>query len=102
MRRGKRIYISGPISGMPNDNRYAFSQAYQQLADAGYTPLNPMDFTRNCTTWQQCMRRAIETMMKADGVALLEGHEKSKGSSIERALAFDLGITPKPLTEWLR
>lgn len=41
MSEKKRVYISGPMSGMENLNFPAFNGAESVLKSAGYTTLNP-------------------------------------------------------------
>lgn len=98
----KRIYLSGPMSGLPDYNRPAFFQAERQLIAAGYDVINP---ARNglpeSATWEQHMRRDIVMMMEADGVALLHGWHGSRGANIEDDLAVRLGIQSETIYWWL-
>lgn len=96
-----KIYIAGPISGMPNFNREAFSNAKKALVDLGYEPVNPMDYTSASMSYHACMRIAVGLMVGCDAVALLDGWEKSKGALIEYELAKTLKIPCKPLEVWL-
>lgn len=95
------IYICGPVTDMPKHNLPAFEDAANKLRDAGYRPLVPHYFVPKASTWVQAMKRSIETLLRADGVAMLDGHEHSKGAAIEMCLAFDLQMPVKPLDEWL-
>lgn len=38
-----RLYISGPMTDMPNHNYLAFNEAAKQLREAGYEVLNPAE-----------------------------------------------------------
>ena len=96
-----RVYVSGPVTGMPGLNRRAFERAAVQLEAAGHTPLVPHWFVPSDAGWQDAMRRSIETLVKCDGVALLPGWQDSKGAVIEFSLARDLGIPVRELVCWM-
>lgn len=94
-----RIYLSGPISGMPDLNRPAFAAAQEALEAAGYVVVNPLDVTQ-ATNWQQCMRDDIKALMDCEGVATLDGWEGSTGAVIEVELAMKLRMPVKPVKTW--
>jgi hypothetical protein len=98
----KRIYLSGPMSGLPDYNRPAFFEAERQLIAAGYAVISP---ARNglpeSATWQQHMRRNIAMLIEADGVALLPGWYGSRDAEIEDRLASELDIPSDNLGWWL-
>lgn len=96
-----RLYITGPVSGFDDLNYPAFGAARRQLAGAGYTALVPHDFIAADATWQQAMRRSLETLAKADGLACLPGWEKSNGATLEVEVAHRLGIPAMKVESWL-
>ena len=96
-----RIYVAGPVTGKPELNRTKFENAACWLTEAGHTPLVPHWFVPEDATWEQAMRRSIETLVKCDGVALLGGWRGSKGARIERSLALDLGMDVREMLEWM-
>lgn len=100
MKKGKRIYIAGPVSGLQGLNRTAFDTARERLQSLGYTPLIPHWFVPRDTTWKDAMRLSIETLVKCDGVALLDGWQESRGATLERDLAKQLGMEVKTVDEW--
>ena len=95
-----RIYIIGPVSGFDDLNMPAFEYAYKKLYEAGYKPLIPHDFISKDADWQKAMRRSIETMMKVDGIALLDGWRNSHGANLEWKLARALGIEIATVDSW--
>ena len=40
-----RIYVSGPMTGMPDNNIHAFRAAAERLRSQGHFVINPHDFT---------------------------------------------------------
>jgi hypothetical protein len=90
----KRIYISGPISNMPDLNRPAFARAAKMLQESGYEPVNPFDVCPEPASWEEAMRADIKALMDCDGIALLPGWEKSRGARLEKLNADALGIRP--------
>ena len=95
-----RLYVIGPVSGVPDDNRPAFLEAYNRLVHNGYSVLIPHDFVSANADWSLAMRRSIETMMKCDGLAVLEGSDKSHGAQLEYAIASKLGMPCHTVEEW--
>lgn len=97
-----RVYISGPVTGMPEDNHLMFSEAKTLLMQAGYDPVNPLEHWPNApgATWQECLRADMKLLMDCDGVALLPGHLDSRGSKLEALVAMELGLEVKLLEDW--
>jgi hypothetical protein len=97
-----KIYISGPISGMPDGNVPAFIQARAALRSLRYQVRIPFDnkLTHD-HTWEQHMRADIKMLMDCNAVCMLPGWENSRGANIERQLAVSLGMQVKTLAEWL-
>lgn len=95
-----RIYVAGPVTGMPDLNRRAFDEAADRLGAAGHTPLLPHWFVSPDASWSTAMRRCVETLVKCDGVALLPGWERSRGADVECSLAAAIGMPVMTLGEW--
>jgi hypothetical protein len=98
-RTQKTVYISGPMSGYPDLNFPAFFAKEDELIEAGYKVINPArlnppkpaDVSED-EYWQQCMKRDVVELMRADLIVLLKGWQKSRGAVIEYDLATNLGI----------
>lgn len=89
----KRIYIAGPMTGLPLFNYPAFNTAAQRLRAMGFEVENPAENPEpKCGTWLGYMRMAIRQLVTCDGVALLPGWRGSRGARIERWLAGMLGL----------
>ena len=50
-----RLYISGPVTGINDDNRLAFSWAQNRLMDAGYEPFIPHEIVEPDDTHETAM-----------------------------------------------
>lgn len=92
--RGATVYISGPITGMPDNNRLAFGAVAQRLRDRGMQAINPLDNgLPEGSPWQHHMRADITAMLThCDAVVLLPGFQHSKGAMAELFTAHLLGI----------
>lgn len=84
----KRVYISGPMSGKPNENRPLFDHVADRLEIAGYTVLNPARHPDGLEH-AEYMALARVDVKHADIVATLPGWKKSKGASQERLWAIE-------------
>lgn len=94
-----RVYLSGPMTGLPEFNYPAFAAATEALRAAGYTVFSPHEFLPNTNTVpsQADLRRAFAAYCKficeeADAVVVLAGWTKSKGATCEVALARNCGL----------
>lgn len=104
-----RIYVAGPMSGLPEFNYPAFYTAAAALRRKGHDVLNPADVDRLDTgtprgqrTWHWYMRRTLRMVLEADAIALLPGWENSRGATLEHKVAEALGLNIATLDEWLR
>ena len=96
------IYISGPMTGLPEFNYPAFHEAAQRLRNAGYTVFNPAEKTTPVSApWAQHMREDIRALMDCHGVATLSGWTASKGARLELSIARPLGFTVLSVEQWL-
>ncbi len=108
-----KIYLAGPMRGIPNFNFPAFDTATAMLRRAGFTVFSPAERDRaaygegiahnptgdenaaaqlGCTI-RECLAADTEWLCRhADGIALLPGWQGSKGACAERALALALGL----------
>jgi len=98
-----RLYIAGPMWGLPDFNYPAFFRAADQLASAGHDPINPArpEGRSGCRTWLDYIRASLRDLAYCDGVALLPGWANSRGALLERDIARGLDLPVKPLSEWL-
>lgn len=94
------VYIAGPMTGLPDHNFPAFNHAEAQLSDAGYRVLNPARHGSGEGTWADYMRHDLADVITADGIALLDGWQASKGATLEVQVANALGMFVGNLTFW--
>lgn len=88
----KKVFISGPMTGLPDFNRQAFFEAEKKLKGR-YQVLNParIKVVRG-KPYRYFMDKAVKLMLQADLICPLKGWEYSKGAFAERVLADALGI----------
>lgn len=98
----KRIYISGPMTGIPEYNYPAFDRAAIVLSEHGYEPVNPAEISRvlecefaemNLTPNRfDYLRRDIAELVKCNGIFMLPGWQDSEGAKLEHTVALACGI----------
>ena len=66
-------YISGPITGMRDLNRVAFSVAEAVIARRGFIPVNPHSVPCADHTWSGYMRADIAELVKCRRIYMLLG-----------------------------
>lgn len=101
-----KIYVSGPISGIPEANRSEFESAADLVrmagADAliphdvipGHEGACPQDTTRGTSghSWACHLRADLLAMLGCDGVVMVPGWEWSHGARLEHTVAAATGI----------
>ena len=97
-----KIYLSGPMTGLPDFNYPAFHAAAAALRDEGHIVYSPAEFLKPGETFEP--RRAFAMFsaficLEADLVVVLPGWEKSNGATTECALA---SVCDVPVVEWER
>lgn len=88
-----RVYIAGPMTGLPEFNYPAFNAEAARLRALGFDVQNPAENpVPACGTWLGYMRMAVAQLVTCDMVALLPGWWRSRGARIEAVLAWALGL----------
>lgn len=98
-----RIYVAGPMTGLPDFNYPAFFDADARLALLGHDVVNPAREWDGVPSakWADYMRRGITDVCTCDAMALLPGWANSKGARLERSVAIALGLDVRRLEMWL-
>lgn len=89
----QRVYISGPMTGMPEHNFPAFNAEAARLRALGYDVVNPAELNPESEkTWHDCLRKDLMELLTCDAIALLAGWQKSAGAHLEMHVAHRVGI----------
>lgn len=93
----KKVYIAGPMRGIPEWNFPAFEQAEKRWIDKGWQAFSPaaMDKALGYDPNEPCVKEHLQhviladiaAIFAADAIALLSGWEKSMGVAVELSLA---------------
>lgn len=91
------IYLSGPMTGLPEYNYPLFRRVAAELRARGHRVYNPAEFPHKGAPEEFPIRRAFAAYssficLEADTIVLLPGWEKSRGATAERALADNCGL----------
>lgn len=93
----RRIYIAGPMRGMPEHNFPAFNRAAEQLRADGWIVCSPVDVGRLFANdpnihGSEYLREDLLHLVRCSAIALLPGWERSVGARCEVAVAITLGL----------
>lgn len=80
------VYLSGPMSGLPDYNRPAFYAAAARLRAMGYEVVSPAEQPER-PSWDEYMRHDIALMMGCRSIVMLPGWWQSRGARIEFDIA---------------
>ena len=97
-----KVYVAGPMTGLPCHNLPAFAAAAAQLDQAGYVAVNPgRGGVVEGYRWEDYVRRGLVNLVGSDAVALLDGWQDSRGAQLEVHVAQALAMPVRTLAEWL-
>lgn len=89
-----RIYISGPITGVP-DYRTKFDDMEVRLTKMGYDAFNPAkvdDYLPKNMSYEEIMSIDLAMLDMCNAILLLDGWQHSKGAKIELTKAMEKGL----------
>lgn len=93
------VYLSGPMTGLPDFNRPAFHAAAAALREQGHVVINPAEVDLGPdATWVDYMRvHLAEIARRVTQVFVLPGWEGSRGAQLEVHVARSLGLPVVPV-----
>lgn len=98
----RRIYISGPMTGLPDFNFPAFHDAAARLRERGHEVANPAEINSEAGgDWHDYLREDIKALCDCTTLALLPGWQNSKGAHLELHIAHRLGLEIAHIAELL-
>lgn len=98
----ERLYLSGPMTGIPEWNFPAFNHVEAELAAVGYEVANPAGKGLvEGWTWARYLRYDLKVLLTCDAVATLDGWEHSRGARLETRVAEELEMAVWHWTDWL-
>lgn len=100
----KRLYLSGPMTGIKDLNRPCFNKYAALLRKKGHKVVNPpeLDKYNPQRTWEGCLGRDIVELMGCDKIALLPGWKKSRGANLEVHIGRKLKYQIRSVNYWLK
>ena len=91
--RKNRVYVAGPMTGIPGHNFPAFNAAADALRAEGWHVENPADHgVVNGVTWADYMHADVCMLASCGAIYLLPGWSESRGASLEAHIAAALGM----------
>lgn len=96
-----KLYLSGPMSGLPEFNYPAFKAATERLRSQGHAVVSPHEIPADCPgcantghehSWAEHMRVDLAALLTCDVIVLLEGWQQSRGAQLEKTVAEAIGL----------
>ena len=88
-----RVYISGPMTGLPDLNYPAFRTEATLWRANGHEAVNPAELEGpDDEAWEWYLKRDLKALLDCDAVVLLPGWEASRGANLEVHVARALGM----------
>lgn len=90
--KGKRVYLSGPITNVKNyKSLFMFAEELAAL-DGAEQIYNPASQIPSSSSWEQAMHRCLSEITNYDTVVMLPGWNVSRGARLERDVALAWGM----------
>lgn len=88
------VYISGPMTGLPEYNYPLFNRVADELRAGGFTVCNPAEFFGGLgdRTREEYMRESVRCLVACDYVVTLPDWDRSDGAILEIEIAKQIGI----------
>ena len=114
----ERLYLAGPMSGIPQFNYPRFNAVAAALREQGFSVVNPaelddFDYSQQAlaseqgalgdvdVSWGTVLGRDVTVVADTcDGVMLLEGWERSRGAVLEVTTALLVDLPVYEVVEW--
>ncbi len=103
-----RLYLAGPMRGIPDFNFPAFEEAASLLRSVGHEVWSPAEQeqltavkTHGPENFAAYMERDLAAVCRSDAVAVLPDWQKSQGARLETYVATELGKPVKDFHEYL-
>jgi len=90
---GEKIYLAGPMTGLPDLNFPAFHAAAESLRAQGRVVFNPAELGFGANDYREALTACLAWICaEAEALVVLPGWEKSPGAQAEVATAYALGL----------
>jgi hypothetical protein len=88
-----KVYVSGPMTGLPDLGRPAFDRAAAVLRAGGLHVVSPAEVVqKDPHCWRSCMRADLRLLLDCSAIVMLPGWESSRGARLELQVAHELGL----------
>lgn len=94
-----KMYLAGPMSGIPEYNFPKFDKAIDQLVDVKLEVVSPHSIdhgetpeNRGKLPYETYIRAGLKLLLECDGIIMMDGWELSKGCMTELYVASACGM----------
>lgn len=98
--KGKKVYLSGPITGKKNyRGLFLFVEELVKLCNA-FRIFNPASQIPDSLDHEQAMKRCVAALAEYEAIVMLPGWHASKGARLEHDIALSCGMDVIDLTDY--
>lgn len=93
-----RVYVAGPMTGLPEFNRPAFDARAASLRAAGHIAISPPEITDavfggdTTRPYAEYIAADLRELLTCEAISLLPGWHLSRGARMEEHVAAVLGL----------
>lgn len=98
--KGKKVYLSGPITGKKNyKGLFLFVEELVKLCNV-FRIFNPASQIPDSLDHEQAMKRCVAALAEYEAIVMLPGWHASKGARLEHDIALSCGMDVIDLTDY--
>lgn len=89
----KRIYLSGPMHGLPDFNLPSFEVEATRLRQLGFEVVSPHELAAGRSgSWFDLRRNEVKSLCDCDTIAMLPGWQTSNSSRLDSDIGYGVGL----------
>jgi hypothetical protein len=100
-----KLYLSGPMTGIPEKNKPEFDSCAKALREMGHEVVIPKpvkDCEPGTDIWDTVLRKDLIDMLGCEAVITLDSWENSRGARLEVSIAIQVGMRVANFSTFMR
>lgn len=100
-----KLYLSGPMTGIPEKNKPEFDRCSEALRNMGHEVVVPEPVENadpGTNDYDSCLRQDLIDMLGCEAVITLEGWHNSRGARLEVSTAIQVGMRVANFSQFMR
>lgn len=100
-----KLYLSGPMTGIPEKNKREFDRCSQALREKGHEVVVPEPIENadpGTNDYDACLKQDLIDMLGCEAVVVMNGWNNSRGARLEVTTAIQVGMRVANFSDFMR